>query len=101
MVAGRAGVLHDGSGVGGEPEKTKDGRIHSWGRGAQVVEGEQSFGDLGDFSDVEGRSGSVADGNEGAGLESGRGDEIVVRGGRVLGGAERASVGDGTLKFAA
>ena len=40
VVAGRAGVLHDGSGVGGEPQKTEDGRVHSWGRGAQVVEGE-------------------------------------------------------------
>jgi hypothetical protein len=99
VVAGGAGVLHDGSGVGGEPEnKTEGGRVHSWVRGAQVVEGEQSFGDLGDFGEVEWRSGSVADGDEGSGLESGRGDEVVMRGGRVLGGAERAGVDDGALE---
>ena len=52
VVAGRAGVFQDGPRVGGEPQKTEDGRVHGWGGGAQVVEREQSFGDAGDFRDV-------------------------------------------------
>ncbi len=86
VVAGRAGVLHDGSRVGGEPQKTEGGSVHSWGGGAQVVEREHCFGDAGDFRDEEGRGGSVADGDDGSGLESGRGDEILMRSWEVLGG---------------
>ena len=40
------------------------------------------------------------DGDDGSGLESGRGDEIVMWSWRVLGGAERAGVDDGALKGA-
>ncbi len=64
------------------------------------MEREQSFGDAGDFRDVEGRGGSVADGDDGSGLESGRGDEIVMRRWWVFGGAERAGVDDGALEGA-
>ncbi len=100
VVAGGAGVFHDGSGVGGEPQKTENGGVQSGVCGAQVVEREQSFSDAGDFRDVEGRGGSIADGDDGSGLESGRGDEIVMWSWRVLGGAERAGVDDGALKGA-
>ena len=100
MVAGRAGVLQDGSRVGGEPKKTEDGRVHSWGGGAQVVEREQSFGDAGDLGEVEGRGGSVSDGDDGSGVQGGRGDEIVMRGGGVGGGAKRAGIDNGSLKCA-
>ena len=98
VVAGRTGVFQDGPRVGGEPQKTEDGRVHGWGGGAQVVEREQSFGDAGDFRDVEGRGGGVSDGDDGSGLESSGGNEIVMRSGGVLGGAERAGVDDGALK---
>ncbi len=101
VVAGRAGVFQDGSGVGGEPKKTEDSRVQSWGRGAQIVKGEQSFGDEGDFGEVEGRCGSVADGDDGSGKKCCGGDQIVMRGRGIDGGAERAGVDDGTLERAA
>ncbi len=37
VVAGRARVLHYGSGVGGEPEEAEDCSVHVWGLGAQIV----------------------------------------------------------------
>jgi hypothetical protein len=46
------------------------------------------------------RRGSVADGDDGSGVKGGVRDEIVVRGRRILGGAERAGVGDRALKDA-
>ncbi len=98
--AGRVGVLQDSSGVGGEPKKTEDSRVQSWGRGAQIVEGEQSFGDAGDLGEVEGRGGSVSDGDDGSGVQSGRGDEIVMRGGRIGGCSKRAGVDNRALKNA-
>ncbi len=56
------------------------------------------FIDLKDFSQVEGRVGGVADGDEGGGVQSGSGDEIVVRGRRGFGCAERTDVDYCTLK---
>ncbi len=44
--------------------------------------------------------GSVADGDDGARVEGGSRDEIVIRGERVFGGAERANVNDGALELA-
>jgi hypothetical protein len=92
--------LQDSSGVGGEPKKTEDSRVQSWGRGAQIVEGEQSFGDAGDFGEVEGRGGSVADGDDGSGVQSGRGYKIVMRGRRIGGSSKRAGVDNRALKNA-
>ncbi len=64
------------------------------------MEGEQRFRDVGDFGDVEGGRGSVTDGNDGARVEGGSRDEIVMWCGRGFGGAEWASVDDGALERA-
>ncbi len=100
VVAGGAGVLHNSAVVGCEPERTEDGGIHGRVRGAQVVNREESLRDGRDFGDVKVRRGIVADGDDGSGVKGGVRDEIVVRGGRILGCAERASVDDRSLKNA-
>ncbi len=53
VVAGWAGVLHDGSVVGCEPEEKKDSRVHGGVGSAQIVDGEEGFGDGLDFGKVE------------------------------------------------
>ena len=100
VVAGGAGVLHDGAVVGCEPERAKDSGSYVMVGGAQVVDGEQGFCDGLNLGKVKGRRGGVADGDDGAGVKGGVRDEIVVRGGRILGGAERASVDERSLKDA-
>jgi hypothetical protein len=100
VVTGGAGVLHHSAVVGGEPERTEDSGIHGGVGGAQVMDREESLRDGRDFGNVEVRRGSVANGDDGAGVEGGVRDEIVVRGGRILGRAERASVNDRSLKNA-
>ena len=49
---------------------------------------------------MEGRGGVVSHGDDGAGLEGSGGDEIMMRGWRVFGGAEGAGVDDGSLESA-
>ena len=100
VVAGGAGVLHDGAVVGCEPERAKDRGSYVMVGGAQVVDGEQGFCDGPNLGKVKGRRGGVADGDDGAGVKGGLRDEIVVRGWRILGRAERASVNDRSLKNA-
>ncbi len=53
MVAGGAGVLHDGSVVRCESEEMKDSRVHSGVGSAHVVNGDEGFGDGLDFGKVE------------------------------------------------
>jgi hypothetical protein len=100
VVAGGAGVLHNSAVVGCEPERTEDGGIHGRVGGAQVVDREESLRDGRDFGEVKVGRGIVADGDNGARVKGGVRDEIVVRGGRILGCAERASVDDRSLKDA-
>ncbi len=100
VVAGRAGVLHDSAMVGCEPKRAEDSGVQGGVGGAQVVDREESLRDGRDFGEVELRRGSVANGDDGAGVEGGVRDEIVVRGGRIFGSAERASVNDRSLKNA-
>ncbi len=92
VVAGGASVLHDGAVVGCEPEKAEDSEIQVMVGGAQVVDEEEGFRDGLDFCKVKLRRGIVTDGDDGSGVKSGVRDKIVVRGGRSLGSAERASV---------
>ena len=100
VVAGGAGVLHHSAVGGGEPKRTEDSGIHGGVGGAQVVDRKESLRDGRDVGEVELRRGIVANGDDGAGVEGGVRDESVVRGGRILGSAERASVNDRSLKNA-
>ncbi len=100
VVAGGAGVLHNSAVVGCEPERTEDSGVHGGVGGAQVVDREERFRDGRDFGEVKVRRGSVADGDDGTGVKGGVRDEIVVRGGRILGSTERTSVNDRSLKNA-
>ncbi len=81
VVAGGAGVLHDGAVVGCKPEKAEDSGSYVMVGGAQVVDGEQRFRDGLNLGKVKGRRGIVADGDDSAGVKGGVGNEIVVRGG--------------------
>ena len=101
VVAGRAGVSHDGAVVGCEPEKAEDSGVHGRVSGTQVVDRKERFRDGLNSGEVKGGRGIVAEGDDGAGVKGGVGYEIVVWRGGCFGCAERASVGDGTLKFAA
>jgi hypothetical protein len=101
VVAGRASVFEDSSVVGCKPEKTEDSCVHLRVGGSEVVDGEVRLVYFRDFREMIERRGSVADGNNGAGVKSSVGDKIVVWRWWVLRSAERAGVDDGTLEFAA
>ena len=64
-VTAWARVFEDSSAIGCEPDETEDGSVEGWGGGAKVVDRQVGFGDLGDRGQMEGRVGSVADGNDG------------------------------------
>jgi hypothetical protein len=100
VVAGGAIILHDGAVVGSKPEKTEDSCVHLRVGGSEVVDGEVRLVYFRDFREMIERRGSVADGNNGAGVKSSVGDKIVVWRWWVLRSAERAGVDDGTLEFA-
>ena len=101
MVAGWAFVFEDGPSIGGKRDETKDGGVQGWGSGAKVVERQMVFVESKDFSQVEGGNGGVANGDDGGGVESSGGDQVVMRGRWVLGSAERTDVDDRSLKFSA
>ena len=99
VVAGGASVFHDGAVIGGEPEKTEDGCVHLGVGGSEVVHNKLRFGHCLYFRNVKERGGRVADCNDGAGVESGFGDKIVMWRGRILGSTEGAGVDDSALEF--
>ena len=99
MVAGWAGVLENGSSIGGEPDETKDSSVQRGIGCAVVVQGQEVFGECGDFGEVKGGGRSVSNSNDSGGEESSGGDEIVVWSGRVGGRAKGANVDNGPLKF--
>ncbi len=63
------------------------------------MDGETVFIDHDDFGKVEGGGWSVADCDDRVGEQGGGGDEVVVRGRRGFGSAERTNVDDRPLKF--
>ncbi len=99
VVAGGTGVFQDSAVVGSKPEKTEDSRIQVGIGGSEVMNGEMRLGHFLDFRKMEGGGGRVADGQDGAGVKSSFGNQIVVGRGRVLGGAERACIDYCPLKF--
>ena len=98
VAAGGARVFEDSSAIGCEPDETEDGSVEGWVGGAQVVDQQVGFGDLGDRGQVERRVWGVADSDDGFGVKSCGSDEIVVGGGRSFRGSEGSNVDDRSLK---
>ncbi len=99
VVPGRAGVFEDGAAIGGDPDEAKRGSGEIRGGGAEVMDRETRFINFENFGEVKGGSRYVADRDDGGGEQGGGGNEIMVRGRRGLGRAERANVYDSPLKL--
>ncbi len=98
VVAGGAGVFDNGLVVWGEPQKSEDGAVKVSVGGAEVVERGVRLSESGKAGKVKCRGRCVADGDEGAGGESQRGKQIVMRWWWGGGSAERAHVDNRAFK---
>ncbi len=100
VVPGRAVVFEDSAAIGGDPDEAKRGGGEIRGGGAEVMDRETGFINFEHFGEVKGGSRCVADRDDGGGEQGSGGNEIVVRGRRSSGRAERANVYDGPLELA-